>query len=68
MNDRIDAQRPLSIFMHELVGHDAGKAAAPAVGVESQEVIAIGMGFTDPQLADQAVGRQQVGHERRPRC
>ena len=43
----------------DLVGHRAGKAAVPALGIEAKQVIAIGVGFADPQFAhDAAVGQK----------
>jgi len=32
----------------ELVRHRAGKAPAPALGIEAKQVIAIGIGFANP--------------------
>ena len=46
----------------EVVGHRAGKAPAPAVAVEAEQVVAIGVGFADPQFADHAAVGQRLVH------
>jgi hypothetical protein len=52
--------------VHEFVGHRAGKTIAPAVGVEPQQMVAINLGFSDPQFADQATVGQGFIHSSSP--
>src|SRR5262245_31530812 len=66
VDERIDAERKLGIVAHELVGHGAGEAVAPAVGIETQQVVAIGVGFADPQFADHGAVGQRVAHRSTP--
>jgi hypothetical protein len=64
MNDGVDAERQIRIVADELVRHRPGKTVAPAVGIETQQVVAISLGFADPQFADQASMRERVTHVR----
>jgi hypothetical protein len=64
VNDRVDAERQIGIIGYELVRHRAGEAVASTVGIETQQMLAIGLGFADPQFADQPSGRQRVTHGR----
>jgi len=62
MNDGIDPERQIGIVANELVGHRAGKAVAATVGIETQQMVAIVLGFADPQFPDQASLGQRVMH------
>jgi hypothetical protein len=46
----------------ELVRYRAGKAPVPAFAVEPKQVVAIGVGFVDPQFADHAAIGQRLVH------
>jgi hypothetical protein len=62
VNDGVDAERQIGIIAHEVVRHRAGKPVAPAVGVEPQQVVAICLGFADPQFADQTAVGEWIMH------
>ena len=62
MNDGVDAERQIGIVADELVRHRAGKTVASTVAIETQQVVAISLGFADPQFADQASVREWVTH------
>jgi len=46
----------------ELVRYRAGKTPAPAFAVEPKQVVAIDVGFVDPQFADHAAIGQRLVH------
>jgi hypothetical protein len=53
--------RRLGVAGNGVVRHGARKAPVPAVGVEPQQVVAVGGGLADPQFADgSAVGQRLV--------
>ena len=51
---------------NDLVRHRTGKAPAPAVMIETEQVVAIGVGLTDPQFADGAAIGQRLVHFKTP--
>ena len=63
-----DAQfvRRLGVLGDHLVGDRAGKAAVAALGVEAEQVVAVGAGLADPQFADRAAVGQRLMHIRSP--
>src|SRR5262249_32628483 len=46
------ADREVDVAADELVRYPAAEPVAPAFAVETQQVVAVKLGFTDPQLAD----------------
>jgi hypothetical protein len=52
----------------ELVGYRSGKTPVPTFTVETQQVVAIGVGFADPQFADHAAIGQRFVHLESPQC
>ena len=53
---------------NEFVGHRAGKAPVPALAIKPQQVVAVGVGFADPQFADHAAIGQRLVHFGSPQC
>src|SRR4029077_5958842 len=51
----VKSARELGIVGDELIRHRAAETIAPALRIEAQQVIAVGTGAVDPQLADHAV-------------
>ena len=45
-----------------VVGHAAAEPAVPAAAVEPQQMVAIAVGFADPQFADQAAVGERILH------
>ena len=56
----IEPARELGVVHDELVRHRAAETVAPALRVETQQVIAIRAGAVDPDLADHAVDQGLV--------
>src|SRR5688572_22166539 len=57
----VEPARELGVVLDELIRHRAAEPVAPALLVETQQVVAIGAGAVDPYLADHAVD-QRLGH------
>src|SRR5205085_1297534 len=55
VHHRVEADRELDVVLDELIGHSAAKPIAPALRVETQQVVAIRANPVDPDLADHAV-------------
>ena len=55
-----EAERELDVIQDELIGDRAAETVAPALFVEPKQMIAIGAGAVDPELADHAVGQRLV--------
>src|SRR5437660_12251209 len=66
MHDRINAEGEVGVVFEELLGDSSAKSIAPAVDIEPQQMIAIKLGFGDPQLSDQAATRKRVSHQSPP--
>ncbi len=62
MHHRVDALGGGGVGRDRLVRHRAGEAGVPAVLVEAQEVVAVGVGLADPQFADEAAVGQKLVH------
>src|SRR6187399_3286427 len=58
MNHGVQPVGCADVVADELVGYPAAKPAVPAVAVETEEVVAVDIGFGDPELADQAVDKE----------
>src|SRR5262249_23206965 len=63
VNNGINAECELGVLAQELVRYRAGKAAAAALQVEAQQMVAIEIGFCNPQFSNQAAARELVVHE-----
>jgi hypothetical protein len=50
------------MLRNKVVTDPAGEAAAAAFEVQTQQVIAIGVGFAEPQFAHGAAGRKKFKH------
>ena len=46
----------------ELVGNRAAEAIAPTFRIETQQMLAVKLGFADPELADSATGYHRLMH------
>jgi hypothetical protein len=60
VHDRVQPHRGVDEVADIRVRHAAAEPAVAAFGVESQQVVAIFIGFADPQLADQAAVGKRV--------
>src|SRR2546423_14770462 len=56
----VEADREFGVVLDELIGHRAAKPIAPALRVETQQVVVIRTNAVDPDLADHAVGQGLV--------
>src|SRR5262245_37723300 len=52
----------LGIPPDELVGNRAAEPTAPTFGIEAQQMLAVKLGFADPQLADSTPGYERLIH------
>jgi hypothetical protein len=66
VNQRVDAERQFGVAAHKFVGDRPGKAVAAAVGIKPQQVVAINLGFADPQFADHGSIGERVSHRGTP--
>src|SRR6266511_5276212 len=62
VNERAAQRGGLGIPPDEVVGNHAAEAIAPTSGVEAQQVLAVKLGFANPQPADSATGYQRLVH------
>ncbi len=66
MHHGIERQRQIDVIADEVVGYAAAEPAAPAVAVEPQQVVAVFVGFADPQFADHAAFGKNFLHSGSP--
>src|SRR5262249_10958198 len=62
VDHRIGEARWLGIAGDEFIRHRAAEPVAPALGTETQQMLAIALGLADPQLADGAAVDQVLVH------
>src|SRR5262249_5056937 len=60
----VEADRKIDVAADEIIRHPAAKPVAAAFAVETQQMVAVKGGFTDPQFADHTAVDQGVvqGH------
>ena len=66
MHHRAQAERRADVVADELVRHAAAEPAVAAVAVETQQMVAVAVGFADPQLADHAAVGEGFLHSGSP--
>ncbi len=54
VHDGVEARGQIDVIADELVGYAAGEPVAPALGVETQYMLAVFFRLADPQFADHA--------------
>src|SRR5262245_38078013 len=59
-------ERSLRVVVDEHVRHAATEPAVPAVAIKPQQMVAVAVGFADPQLTDQAAVGECVLHFESP--
>jgi len=64
VHDRPEVADAAGMLRNKVVTDRAGEAAVPAVGIEPQQMIAVGLGFAGPKLADDAARGKKVMHGR----
>jgi hypothetical protein len=62
MNDGIKPESELNEILDELVGDRAPEPVSPALRVESQQVVAVFGGFSDPELSNRAAIDKNIVH------
>ena len=64
MHHGIERKRQIDEIADEVVGYAAAEPAVPARRVEPQQMVAVSIGFADPQFADHAAIGKNVLHSR----
>src|SRR5262245_8026352 len=62
MNDHIQPERELDEILDEFVGHGAPEPVAPALRVESEQMVTVCGGFPNPELSDRTAIDKNVVH------
>ena len=62
VHDGFERNRQIDVIANEIVGYAAAEPIVPARGIEPQQMVAVFIGFADPQFADYTAFGKNVLH------